>query len=682
MFELTEACLRENWNYFMCDYGEHGYKKIMAEAAFLPESFTVYEKMRGEQLIYFRDISFEEWCAGLVSDQIYKLAWIPDKDILREKSIENLFVLLNYEVNERKIAENIFNQEFVDIIRRVIYFTIFGKCDSDIYTAQEFNELAYNIMPDLLRIVREKDYSLQKIYKLSVASGLMGLDMKGAPAAASNYANDGIPMKKYRNAPVWKAAEELLEQLERVVMEADTPVFYWDEFMESAGKAKNISWMTDDYIESFLDLYFIQKLTEKFPDIAIDIIPKNGHFGNDMSWADLEKIVQLPCFMTVKEKIKVGKITINHFGPQMGAANLSKLSNQCTDSIFNADFIVTKGCRIHEMIQGGIKKEMFSSYIVTRELSEIVTGFDSKRTPILLLRARPGEYSFWGISYDNAKRSRDENGKEVFTSCCTIKEHENRKKEKKLEDIVYEFNNIYDSLSHYRGNLQPVYKELEMLKEAMEDYTMNSYFLNCQKYIHIHKKMNEFDQVTWDFFLSEVKKHFGISFAKINVLDVGAGPGRDLFFGEQLGFRMTGCDKCKGFVESYHQEQKNAPPYVYGDACCLPFEKEKFEIVRHSASLVHIPLIGTGHGADLAVSESYRVLKKDGFLYLLVKEGSGIIIADTKEGLGKRVFQYYQREDIGKLLERNHFRLLAMKQIEEMRKGTLLNWLACIAVKE
>ncbi len=682
MFKLTEECLNENLNYFLCDYGNDNYKKILSKPNFLPESFTVYEKMCGKELIYFTEISFEDWCTGLVLDQIGKLTWVQDRDSLKDKTIENVLFLLRYNINGKILAENIYNQEFVDIIRRVIYFTIFGKCDSDVYTAKEFNELAYLVMPYLLNIIEEKDYSLQKIFKLSIASGLMGLDMKGAPAAASNYANSGIPMKPYLNISIEDVISQLLKELEIVVQNADTPIFYWDEFIKRLQEAESVVWMTDDYIESFFDLYFLQKLIVQFPNLNIDIIPKNGHFGNDMSWEDLEDIVQFPCFKAIKEKMKSGQITINHFGPQMGAANLSKLSAQCVDSIFRADFIVTKGCRIHEMIQGGIDKEMFSAYIVTRELSEIITGFDSKRTPILFLHSQPGEYLFWGISYDNAKRRHIENGREVFTSCCTIKEHEIRKKMKPIEEIACDFNCIYSHLLNYKSNLTPVYQELVMLKKQIETYTINNYLSNCQKYVNIHTKLNEFDQSTWDFFVSAVSKYFDKDFSNINILDVGAGPGRDLLFGQHLGFKMVGCDKCEEFVNQYNQVQINAPSYVYGDACQLPFEKEIFDVVRQSASLVHIPIIGKGYGTDLAIHESYRVLKTGGLLYVLVKEGGGINVIDTNEGLGKRVFQFYEDKDIRQIFSRNNFKILSIKEIEEMRQGVLIKWLACIAVKE
>lgn len=683
MFQLTEQYLAANLNYFLCDYGAECYTKILIAQNFSPESFTVYEKMNGKRTIYFRETSFEEWCEGLVWDQISKLTDILEKDELKEKTIENVLLLLEYRIKGEELSKKIYNQEFVDIIRRVMYYTLYGKCDSDIYTAKEFNELAFGIMPKMLEIVAKKNLGLQEIFRLSVASGLMGLDMKGAPSAASNYANAGIVMKRYIEMPHQIAANELLQELEMVAQNADTPVFYWDKFIESVQCASKIVWMTDDYIETFFDLFFIEKLIEEFPKVNIDIIPKNGRFGNDMSWIDLEYVVSIPIFAKIKEKIDIGQISINHFGPQMGAANLTKLSKQCIHSINDADFVITKGCRIHEMIQGGINKKLFSAYIVTRELSQIVTGYDSKHTPILLLYAEPGEYLFWGVNYENAKEVCCENGKHIFESYCTIREHETRKKMHSIEKIVSEYNRIYDCLVHYRGDSRAVCQELEMLKNKINCYIMKNYTINYHKFVHIHSELSELDRHTWNIFIHAIKTYLGDDFSKMKVLDVAAGSGRDLLFGQKIGFEMIGCDNCVEFIKDYNDRyQKDAPVYVFGDAYQLPFDEEFFSVVRQNASLVHIPIICKGYGADLVVKESYRVLKKGGLLYLTVKKGKGIHVVDTGEGLDKRVFQYFRKEDIIEILSRNNFAILSIDEIKEMRVGVIIEWIVCIAIKK
>lgn len=682
MFQLTEDYLCEHLSYFLCDYTEKGKNTVLYEEMFCPESFTVYDKMYGNETIYFRDISFSDWCKGLISDQISKLSTIPDPLSLASKIFENLLFMLEYKLDGNELSKKIYNQEFVDIIRRVMFYTIYGACDSDVYTAKEFNELSLCIMPELIEIIRNENLEIKEIFLLSVASGLVGLDMKGAPSAASKYANPGIPMKVYRNIAPQTAAKDILRKLNKIIKSSDTPVFYWNDFLENIRHASRIVWMTDDYIESFFDLFFIQKLTEIFSDIKIDIIPKNGRFGNDMSWYDLETITLLPIFKGIKDKIKSGQISINHFGPQMGAANLNKLSKECMKSISCADFVITKGCRIHEMIQGGINKKLFSAYIVTRELSQIVTGLDSACTPILLLYAQPGEYLFWGVNFNNAKKSYMSGEECSLESFSTIREHEARKGITCIEEIVSEFNRIYSCLKHYKGSKRPVYQELALLSEKIDFYTMTKYSENYQKFCCLHNELNDFDKHTWDILMTTVRKNISTTFSNINVLDVAAGSGRDLLYGQQLGLEMFGCDICEEFIRNYNEKYiDKAPIYVYGNAYELPFEDESFLVVRQNASLVHTPLIYKGKGADLAISESYRVLKDGGILYLLVKKGKGIKVVDTNEGLGERIFQYYDEDDLTELLRRNNFEIFSMDELTEKRKTILIRWIVCVAIK-
>lgn len=113
----------------------------------------------------------------------------------------------------------------------------------------------------------------------------------------------------------------------------------------------------------------------------------------------------------------------------------------------------------------------------------------------------------------------------------------------------------------------------------------------------------------------------------------------------------------------------------------LLFEDETFDVVRHNASILHMPIIGKGYMADLAISEAYRVLKPGGFIYLYVKKGDSLEFVDTNESLGGRVFQFYNYEMISALLERNGFKVIFNAEQEEDRNGSIIKWIAVIAKK-
>jgi SAM-dependent methyltransferase len=111
------------------------------------------------------------------------------------------------------------------------------------------------------------------------------------------------------------------------------------------------------------------------------------------------------------------------------------------------------------------------------------------------------------------------------------------------------------------------------------------------------------------------------------------------------------------------------------------FVSETFDIVRHNATLLHLPLVTLGIGADQAVAESYRVLVNNGILFVSVKAGQGMELHDTGEGLGGRFFQYYSRDSLGELLSRSKFKVLEIENWREERPSDTVNWLAAYAQK-
>ena len=117
------------------------------------------------------------------------------------------------------------------------------------------------------------------------------------------------------------------------------------------------------------------------------------------------------------------------------------------------------------MIQGGINARLFSSYIITRELSQLATGFSSEKTPILLLYAEPGEYLFWGTKRPNTENCFNDN-KACGRECCsTIKDHEYRKALTDPDKIAAEYHNLSRCLSHFGDDNRAVRQELQLLEK-------------------------------------------------------------------------------------------------------------------------------------------------------------------------------------------------------------------------
>ena len=468
MNKMTEQFAKENMPKILCSYSEDGYKDVISYEDFQPQSFLVSEKISKKPLLFFDDVSYDTWIKDMVHNQVEYLNLSKDEtDTFFSLISANLDTLLNLEYRGKLVKDQIYNQEFIDIIRNVIEYTLYGTLENKILPADRFNELAETIMPIVIARIRELQLNELDVFKLSILSGLSGLDLKGAPAAASTYANEGISMRRYFEMHPNDAAEDYLKILLSKLENTTTPVFDWDIFNKFLRSKNKLVWFTDDYIETYFDLLFIQKTLELHSNIDIEIIPKNGRYGNDISWQDLEKIMDNLIFTGLKNYFSSGRLSINKRGPLMGAANIRKLSDSCVRSILSSDFVLIKGCRVHEMLQGGLNVDTFSGYVVCRNLSEIVTGYSSADNPLLFTYLCKNEFAYFGINKENSKKVRFNDMREVNCCMSTLFDHERRKKLSSSEEIISEYNLLLKQAKNYTGEKIPIYTELNMLDHLL-----------------------------------------------------------------------------------------------------------------------------------------------------------------------------------------------------------------------
>ena len=667
---LTREYCTNNLDDFLCKYPEDS-SFILFDKSFEPESFTALEKFKGEKTLFFDDLSFDEWIANMLREQ-FESSTIDDSliDDAVECAIRNFKVLLEICADEHKL----YNQEVVDILRRISVFTLTGELGENFATAGKFNEFAHRIMPLVMDKIKSMELSTEEIVKISVISGLSGVDLKGATAAASSHANDGIPMKDLMQLELEDAAQTFLERLLEEYEERNFAIFDFDELINSIETKKdfNLVWMTDDIIESYFDLWAIENLLTDY-DLTIYLIPKNGCFGNDASIGDINRILS----PALKEFQKAGRFKLSDKGPLMAAANLRKLSAEHASAILDGDALLLKGCRISEMFNGGINAHVYVAYSIVRSVSEKVTGYSAEDKISLLFHLNPGEYAFWGV------KGCDEIFEmgHVFSS---VNDHFNN--EYSVNELIERFNSIKSLIDKYSGNLRPIYQELDWLTERMVELNTDNYNDVASCYGSLERREYEKNETgKWKMLLDIVQSKYK-SIDEISLLDVGVGDGKGIRYAYETGFDVWGCDVCDEFIKMTREQL----PDAYNDRIrkCdmrfLSFDDESFDVVRHNATLVHMPLIGQGHGADKAIIESNRVLKEGGLLYLSVKIGNsnGICCIDTNEGLGRRIYQLYEKEDIEELLTKNGFKIIAEDNIIENRSKTQkINWYNVIAQK-
>ncbi len=156
------------------------------------------------------------------------------------------------------------------------------------------------------------------------------------------------------------------------------------------------------------------------------------------------------------------------------------------------------------------------------------------------------------------------------------------------------------------------------------------------------------------------------------VLDAGAGSGRDVAYFAEEGLDAVGIDisdeMIKTAKEMAHVEIKKM------DMRKIEFSDESFHGIWCCASLFHLPK----KNASVVLKEFHRVLKKDGVVYISVKEGEGEKLVESRS-LGKaQVFvAFYHIIELETMLRENNFEILSASK--EDVEGT--DWINIYARK-
>jgi SAM-dependent methyltransferase len=193
------------------------------------------------------------------------------------------------------------------------------------------------------------------------------------------------------------------------------------------------------------------------------------------------------------------------------------------------------------------------------------------------------------------------------------------------------------------------------------------------------------DLAAWDDLVALARKRFRPSMrCPLRILDTGTAYGRDIRYASHLpNVQVIGIDIAEVFIEMLEELERDRqiPSGSFRkcdmrDLSCFPHES--FEVVRHNASMVHLPVISENYMADLALQESRRVLRPRGLMHVSVKEGVGLQYIDTNEGMGKMMYQLHTMDSISSLLERNGFSILS-KQRRPSSRGPHIQWLSIIS---
>ena len=162
------------------------------------------------------------------------------------------------------------------------------------------------------------------------------------------------------------------------------------------------------------------------------------------------------------------------------------------------------------------------------------------------------------------------------------------------------------------------------------------------------------------------------------ILDLGCGPGHHSKIFSDYGFNVTGIDLSPEMIKIAKKEVPKAKFQVM-DILDLKFDKESFNGIWASASLLHIPK----RNLKTVLKKLKILMTKDGLLYLSLKKGKGSeVLKDNRYGGVDKYYVYYQLEEIEKILTSIGFEIVEKEQKERRVFYDTNPWIHLFCKKE
>ncbi|MBI3309100.1 MAG: class I SAM-dependent methyltransferase [Candidatus Melainabacteria bacterium] len=162
---------------------------------------------------------------------------------------------------------------------------------------------------------------------------------------------------------------------------------------------------------------------------------------------------------------------------------------------------------------------------------------------------------------------------------------------------------------------------------------------------------------------------------RAEITDVGCAAGRDsnVFAQEKVIKRVSGIDLSYGLIKIARRWFPEVD-FVKANFLNLPHEHSSLHGVWALAAIVHLD---TKEDAIRSIGEFNRVLKRNGNLFLCVKEKLGneeTEIVEDKLSNGLRFFRYYTVDELQTYIEANGFKIVDL-QINRDKAGRNTSWI-------
>jgi hypothetical protein len=304
------------------------------------------------------------------------------------------------------LYDQIPNQNYIDYIRRCIALYLFHDADTEFDTEAEYSEFVVDVafaivesrLTDIVKALSPA--TLRTLMAYSLLAGVVGLDMKCSHCAASALTTDNRAASQGESPT--RRADTIFSWLVAKATEARLvcpELFAWATYEQLVlSRRCTLYFFPDDLGETVFDAFRVQAEMTFNRHLRVVFVPRNGRFHNDCAYADVEDLLDRPCFLQLQRFRDEGRFVVSPDGPRNGAVEAPKMNRRLVDAILSeADVLFFKGARSYEMIATGIRLPTFSGQTVAREFSESVTGAAaSAGVPVLrFFQAFP---DFWGFT--------------------------------------------------------------------------------------------------------------------------------------------------------------------------------------------------------------------------------------------------------------------------------------------
>lgn len=417
----------------------------------MPGTFMFGERKDNPEFLKWEKIrDYAEWVKNMVRNDLKSIESIGELDRpLDEEFInevgEAVLRILDFRLpnDGKQLNEVITNQEFTDVMRRIIAMLLTGNPETVFYTSRKFNELGRRIAFAILS--QSEELSLFDRLKQSIAAGLIGVNIKESVASGSG--TGAIELQVDTLSDKISSVKERLTE----VMNQDLAIDFWPEYKEEVLESNgpfSLVFFTDDYIETFFDLKRIAEELKYNPRLTIHLVPKGGRYGNDASYEDVLELLKEPIFSDLATFQDQGRFTVTDKGPRMGGVNGKKISMEVAMLLKDTDAGWVKGARPYEMLQG-IRKPTYFAFAVYFEFSESTTGLNSDASPIVLIRVDPGGPSFANFRARGHRTYTFANGKVIGIAQMTALEYHRAIKSKNYQNLLQVFDADKDAVNEW-----------------------------------------------------------------------------------------------------------------------------------------------------------------------------------------------------------------------------------------